>query len=84
MSRQVPEDRPLSKADRAYLIQLGTKQSLIERLDADFPAGSTPVGDEYEGMTKDELMALLEERGLPKSGSKGDVIARLRADDAGR
>lgn len=35
----------------------------------------------YEGMTKDELAAELESRGLPKSGNKDELIARLTEDD---
>jgi hypothetical protein len=85
MSRIVPEDRPLSDEDRIYLVERGTKQGLIERLDAEFPpeeAESKPEPDEYDKMTKDQLMGLLEERKLSKSGNKDEVIARLRADDA--
>lgn len=92
MSRQVPEDRALSDEDRAYLVQLGTRQSLIERLDADFPSGeegegegsggSSPSSPAYEEMGKDELLDELEKRKLSKSGTKADVIARLRESDA--
>lgn len=35
----------------------------------------------YEGWTKDELAAELEKRGLPKSGNKDELIARLEEDD---
>lgn len=35
----------------------------------------------YEGMTKDELSEELESRGLPKSGNKDELIARLQEDD---
>lgn len=35
-------------------------------------------GDDYDSLTKDELSELLEERGLPKSGTKAELIARLR------
>ena len=37
--------------------------------------------DRYAGMTVDQLSAELEERGLPKSGKKDDLIARLLDDD---
>ena len=36
------------------------------------------AGDDYDSLTKDELSELLEERGLPKSGTKAELIARLR------
>lgn len=32
---------------------------------------------DYAGWTKDELAAELEHRGLPKSGNKDELIARL-------
>lgn len=46
-------------------------------------AGDEPAveGDGYEDMTVAELQALLEARGLPKSGNKDDLIARLEEDD---
>ena len=36
---------------------------------------------DYEGWTKDELSEELEKRGLPKSGNKDELIARLQEDD---
>lgn len=35
----------------------------------------------YSDMTKDELSAELESRGLPKSGNKDELIARLEESD---
>jgi hypothetical protein len=47
-----------------------------------FQQTAESVGDsEYEGMTKDELSDELEKRGLPKSGNKDELIARLQEDD---
>ena len=41
------------------------------------------VGEsEYEGMTKEELSAELESRGLPKTGNKDELIARLQENDS--
>lgn len=37
---------------------------------------------EYEDMTKDELQAELEDRDLPVSGNKDELVARLELDDA--
>lgn len=39
------------------------------------------VSASYSDMTKDELSAELESRGLPKSGTKDELIARLQEDD---
>jgi hypothetical protein len=36
----------------------------------------------YEEMTKAELEAELEARGLPKTGNKAELVARLEEDDA--
>jgi hypothetical protein len=36
---------------------------------------------DYEAATKDELKTLLEERGLQVSGTKDELIERLRDDD---
>lgn len=34
--------------------------------------------DDYESLTKDELQSRLEHMALPKSGTKAELIARLR------
>lgn len=44
-------------------------------------AGDEPVALVYEDMSKDDLAAELERRGLPKSGNKDELIARLVEDD---
>lgn len=36
----------------------------------------------YEAMTVEELKEELEDRGLPKSGNKAELVARLEEDDA--
>lgn len=50
-----------------------------------------PVDDEesssapdYEDWTVEQLKEQLSERGLPKSGKRDDLVARLREDDAAR
>lgn len=50
-------------------------------------SGDDPDGDgdddsDYSEWSNDELAAELQERGLPKSGNKAELIARLEADDA--
>lgn len=46
--------------------------------------GSDAKGDHYEdeGVTKEDLAELLKERELPHTGSKAELIARLRENDA--
>lgn len=45
--------------------------------------GGTPEGDgAYAGLTGAQLTAELEKRGLAKSGTKAEQIARLEEDDA--
>ena len=51
------------------------------------PVGDVNADDEvasYEKLTKPELQAELEQRGLPKSGNVPDLIERLEADDAAK
>lgn len=47
---------------------------------------STGADDGYEadGVTKEDLAKMLEDRGLAKTGSKAELIARLREDDAAK
>lgn len=89
MSRNVPLDRALSDEDRVYLESRGVYGGLIERLDNEFGTASEPAEepesepevDKYDSMTKEEIQAELTKRELPKSGSKEEVLARLRDDD---
>lgn len=94
MSRYVPRDKALSADDRSYLESRGgIYASLIQQLDTEYGTGvpePEPVveeevqdGDGYEDMTNAQLEAMLQNRDLSKSGTKTDLIARLRASDAG-
>lgn len=50
-----------------------------------FQDGATAKADEdegYESMTKAELEAELSSRGLPKTGNKDELIARLEEADS--
>ena len=38
-------------------------------------------GKDYSDLTKEALQELLEGRGLPKTGNKDELIARLEEDD---
>ena len=44
--------------------------------------GNVEADGGYEDMLKADLEAELEARGLPKSGNKDELIARLEEDDA--
>lgn len=43
--------------------------------------GETRGDGDYSEWTKDQLSYELESRGLPKSGNKDELIARLQEDD---
>lgn len=45
-------------------------------------AGDEAMVAEYTDMTKEDLGAELERRGLAKSGNKDDLVARLQESDA--
>lgn len=50
----------------------------------DVPEGDEdlePEGDGYEDLSNEELKALLKARGLPVSGTKDELVARLEEDD---
>ena len=44
-------------------------------------ASGVSAGKGYADLTKEALQELLEARGLPKSGNKDELIARLEEDD---
>ena len=43
---------------------------------------SAPAADDYASMTNADLQAELSSRGLPTSGTKAELVARLEADDS--
>lgn len=47
------------------------------------PAGTEP-GDDYDGLLVPQLRERLHQRDLPVSGTRPELVARLRADDAER
>lgn len=53
---------------------------LIQRLETYSPAPSTTMSD-YASLKVPDLKKLLSERGLPQSGNKADLIARLQEND---
>ena len=70
--------------------QIGTNSGgdAVYALRGQRPSGTTAVAEVqtyesggYEDMTKDELSEMLESRGLPKTGNKDELIARLEEDD---
>lgn len=46
------------------------------------PTAEAPAEETLEEMTVEELKDELERRGLPKSGNKDELIARLEEDNA--
>lgn len=94
MSRQIDWTKPLSDEDRAWAAQFSLHHPLIaandeQHSDADDSlAGADLDGDgtvsEYEAMTVAQLKAECEDRDPPlaTSGTKAELIARLKADDA--
>lgn len=90
MTRQVPNDAPLSTEDRTYLHARG-EHARVEQIDAMFPPGSEqapeadPVEvDAYDEWAYEDLKEECRDRKLPVSGKKEDLVVRLRADDASR
>lgn len=81
MSRQVPRNKALSDEDRAYLLGHG-EDILVAQLDEQFGAVVDEDSDPYEEWSAEDLRTELGERGLAKSGSKAEMAARLREDDA--
>jgi hypothetical protein len=71
-----------SAGDRVYRRTEGNTMSNVWQ-QFQTPAGESVGASEYEGLTKDELSAELERRGLPKTGNKDELIARLQEDDNG-
>lgn len=80
MSRQIDLTKPLSDEDREYL-DTRSRQDLIALNDEQF-GDSDEAEDEYSDMTNEALRAELGERELSQSGTKAELIARLREDDA--
>jgi hypothetical protein len=66
----------------------GTEET-VAAAEAEEPAAAaaaTKVGPNYDGMTRTELVALAEQRGLrvPKRLSRGEVISLLRGSESSR
>lgn len=107
MSRQVPNDQPLSDDNRRYLLAHG-EELLVQQFDARFPEDAPDNPEEfspsgtgtdsgtsepeedpgYEEWSADDLRAEIDERNedretkISKAGSRADMAARLRTDDA--
>jgi hypothetical protein len=88
MSRQIDLTKPLSDADRQYLLERSDNVSL-ERNAANvaglnFSAGTALTGDPEKGeekpleeLTGEELHDKLKALGLPVSGTNDEKLARL-------
>jgi hypothetical protein len=100
MSRDIPQDQPLSEEDRQYLLDRGSwGTDLIKRIDENFPA-EEPValededgGDgeaDYSEWTKAQLVEEVDRRNelggpqLSRTGTVSELRDRLTQDDATR
>lgn len=86
MSRQIPMDQPLSDEDRQYLLDRD-RRDLIAHIDemnspAEADESGDGDGDDYDTWKKDDLVEEATKRELDASGTKAEIIARLREDDA--
>ena len=87
MTREVPMNRALSEDDRVYLHARGQHQT-VDMLDERFGVASdsddneVAVDNDYENWTVKDLQDESDERGLPRSGKKDELVARLREHDA--
>ena len=81
------EEASKEEAAKRQQDAIDTAAKLQSERDAD-PGGVTQSPDiegstdRYDGMTNDELYDLCREAGIPVSGTKGQMQARLRAHDA--
>jgi hypothetical protein len=85
------QDHPLQSeisedygADELAAIEGDTKDDLSEDLQG---GGDTGEPQDYEEMTKDELLALCEQRGITDvntSNTKAEIVAALEENDAGQ
>jgi hypothetical protein len=86
MSRKIDVDGPLSESDREYLHSRG-QHALVERMDHEYQEPEPEDGGDgepdtnYDAWTVKELQDECEERGIPKSGTKPELVARLREHD---
>lgn len=93
MTMQVDRDKPLDDETRAWLLTRGVEgERIIAEVDAKFPPEndleSVSVdgdGDDdvppYSDWIATDLAAECTRRGLPKSGTKPDLVARLEQYD---
>jgi hypothetical protein len=73
--------------ERRGLSKAGKKADLVARLDADIAAAAAAIAKEnassiiWAEQTVSRIKEELERRGMPRSGKKADLVARLDADD---
>ena len=81
------EDHPLSgdiAEDYGASVAATAEEPMSSALTGEGGSETASVdGSEYDGMTKDELVAEADGRGIDSSGTKAEIVARLVADDAG-
>jgi len=80
--RRVAPDKPDdAETVRARLAALDAEREQLQAALAAAEADTSEAVDGYDAMTVDQLKAELTERGLPVSGTKPELIARLRGAD---
>lgn len=92
MGKNIDLTQPLSPEDRAWLVERGKIGDLrVADEIAATAAESEPEApdddevvdsDQYGEWTKAQLQYELTERGLPTSGTKVELVARLEEDDS--
>lgn len=73
-------ERVRAMVEEAKAVSEAEAQELL----GDADDSSEDQGPDYESKTVAELTELLDERGLPKSGNKAELVERLQEDDANK
>lgn len=82
MSRQLFFDN-LSEEDKTWLRSWGRESEIpADSVPEDIPLEGNPTVDDYESWKVGELREALSEAGLDTTGTKAELIARLREADA--
>jgi SAP domain len=75
-------DDPREQADMSEPVELDTEYiGDVGAMEAESIVADEEVFSEYEDMTVNDLKAELSDRGLPTSGTKAELIARLEEND---
>ena len=84
MGMNIDFSKPLSDDEKQHLRERGLEYKIAEapaKAAKPAPKDEPEADDGYGSWTKEELKAEAEERGLPISGTKDELVDRLAADD---